>query len=178
MKLSRFKAIYNGLNGTAKKVYEAVPISSHWSQHKIMRELERLGKHLEPKAVQGCLGYMVSVGIVEENRERDFMRTPIKLSSSEPDDTPYTEPTEEEIKMAVNPQIPAPPPQANNTSNSPVFTTLSKLGERAQKIADMLDDLKEDIEKLALQAQADHEANAEQLAKFQQFKQLMALMKE
>lgn len=175
MKLSRFKAIYNGMNGTAKKVYEAVPINSHWSQHKIMKELERLGKHMEPQAVQGCLGYMVSVGIVEQNKERDFKRTPIKMASPEPDDTPYIEPSKEDTQMATNPPsplIPAPP------SSNPTFDLLLSLASRAQSIADMADDLKEDIEKAALQVQMSHENTSKELEKLKKFKELMALMKE
>lgn len=174
MKLSRFRAIYNGMNSVAQKVYDAVPMSDYWHHNKITQELKRLGKQMDPAAVQGCLGYMLSMGLVKKNKDGEFIRTAITMSNQSVDETPPTNPTNEEITMATNPDVPKPPVPAPVS----VFDILAALLKRCDSIADQIDDLKVDIEKAALQAQAEHEQNAGAAQKLQQFKQLFAALKD
>ena len=173
MKLSRFQPIYNGLNGVAKRVYEAVPISAPWSTHKIISELERKGSHMDFKAVQGCLGYMLSVGIIERNKDGDYIRTAIKIATTAPDTTTVTPPpTQEETLMATTPSTNTPVTQPT------VFDMLAKLAQRAQEISDSADELKQDIEMAALHVQADMEKNTVELSKLRQLKALLGSLNE
>lgn len=173
MKLSRFQPIFNGLNGVAKRVYEAVPISAPWSTHKIMRELERKGSHMDLKAVQGCLGYMLSVGIVERDKEGDYIRTAIKIASQAAE-APVTTPppTQEEIVMATEPAKGVPVTQPT------VFDMLAKLADRAQHLSDSAEELKEDIEKVALHAQSEQDKHGVELTKLRQLKALLGSLND
>lgn len=169
MKLSRFQGIYNGMNSLAKKVYDAVPIENAWSMHKIVRELQRMKTPMEVSQVQGCLKYMLSMGIIKKDGEGDYIRTELKIANNnEPDEYVNEEPpTKELIQMATEPN------KAPSTEND-VFNLLASLAQRAQDISDQADHLKEDIEKAALTVQTEFDKNSAELGKLRQLKALLA----
>jgi hypothetical protein len=53
---SRFDRLISGMNSTAVKVYEAVPIAGQWSLNQITAEMRRAGINVDSRAVFGCLG--------------------------------------------------------------------------------------------------------------------------
>lgn len=171
MKLSRFQEIYNGMNGTAKKVYDAIPMKDHWSVHKIMCELKRKGSIISSKGVNGCLGYMLSAGIIEQNKDGDYIRTAMKIACNTPDEpTPVRAATKEQITMATTPE----------TTPANAFDILSGLASRARALAQRASDLEDDAAKLAddmehaaLTLAESTERETKELGKLRQLKQLL-----
>lgn len=172
IKLSRQQSLYRGMNSAAKKVYDVVPMQEWWTIGKIMKELERQGSVQQHKGVNGCLGYMLSVGLVDKNKTDEFQRVPVKIATVMPDDPPLAPPpTKEQIEMATIPE--------NGTLNP--LAILSVLGQRARDIAQRASDLEDDalklsndIETAALEASVSMDKDAKELTQLRQLKALLA----
>lgn len=182
MKLSRFQSIFNGLNGVAKRVYEAVPISSSWSTYKIMDELQRSGSHMDLKAIQGCLGYMLNMGIIERDKDGEYIRTPLKMTRTPDEPLTTPPPTEEETMMATAPIIlknkdKAPVP-VTPAAEPTTFDILARLAQRAQDLSDAAEQLREDIEKTAFHVQSEQDKHGSELTKLRQLKALLGSLND
>ena len=79
MKHSNFNAIYNGLNSTAKKVYDSVPLAEPWALHKIGSELGRKGITIQHSAIKGALHALSECGLIKAEMLHDrFQRIAVR----------------------------------------------------------------------------------------------------
>ena len=106
MNETRFKSIVNGLNSTAKKVFDVCPDETYWSSTRIQSEMFRSGTSLDRSKIEGSLRSLVELSIVIEPKPGLFSRikSPIKATkkqSVKADDLPRTcfdKPDQEEKK--------------------------------------------------------------------------------
>lgn len=76
---SKMHRIEQGLNGIAKKVLDAVPISEAWTVSRIVQELARTtGSTPEFRIVHGCIGRLLEQGLVREQPANCFSRVKVR----------------------------------------------------------------------------------------------------
>lgn len=164
MSQARFNAIFSGMTAVAKKVYEAVPIAEKWTQQQIASELHRNGSPVELRLVAGCLNSLISAGLVTEPGTGLFRRETVRAAIKK---TVPAEQTEQKEEMKTNTEAAAKAPQA---------CPIDKLGQLAQRVAQlsaMAKELAEEINEAAIEAQAKMEENTEAVKKFQQLQSLL-----
>lgn len=74
MNATRFNSIVNGLNSTAKKVFDACPDETYWSSTRIQSEMFRSGTSLDRSKIEGSLRSLVDLNIVIEPKPGLFSR--------------------------------------------------------------------------------------------------------
>lgn len=94
---SRRDELYNVSNGTARKVYDSVPIQETWSTDVINGELMRKGTRVSYKAIQGSLAHLASIGLIKESPKGYFRRIEVRAENKEQE------------TMAANPVLSLPP---------------------------------------------------------------------
>jgi len=165
---SRFDRLMSGMNSTAVKVYEAVPIAGQWSLNQVTAEMRRAGINVDPRAVFGCLGALVRAGLVVESEAGRFQREAVKAPLTKPiksKDEPMTTNSSQQAKKSVN---------ANVMSKLDTMDILGVLATRAANISSMVKELSSDISDAAIEIQSRIETSEADLVKF---KQLQALLK-
>lgn len=162
---SRFDRLISGMNSTAVKVYEAVPIAGQWSLNQITAEMRRAGINVDSRAVFGCLGALARAGLVVESEAGKFQREAVKA--------PLTKPTKSKDEpMSAKPAV--KPPPAKDAVAPDIMDILGALAARAVHISNQAKDLSNDISNAAVEIQARVEVNEADSAKL---KQLQALLK-
>lgn len=88
MSLNARKAarLESGLNVMARKVLDAVPIAEVWNLHQITQEVNRHGRNVDPKVVQGCLRTLTDAGLIKETmRDKAWIKHEIRVPEETPD---------------------------------------------------------------------------------------------
>lgn len=84
---AKLEAAFHGLNGMARKVYDAIPLSEPWTIMQITGELHRTGGRYGADVVRACLTTIVDAGLAKETRE-GFRRVdytqPLRLATTQP----------------------------------------------------------------------------------------------
>lgn len=160
MNAARLQELEKGLSGIAKKVLEAVPISEQWNRHKIYGELGRIGHNIEKASVDGCLKYLMEMGLVREPARGSFIRIVAKPRAQTHD-----------IELSA----PRVPPQATNPLAVPadpldqmaaVATALRAQAKHLNEQADLIDEIAINSQDQLTRASADS-------AKLKQLQQLL-----
>lgn len=180
MKHRRFTSLYNSQTGTAKKVYDAVPLSEGWDAMDVLRELTRQGStNHKIEVIGGCLGQLASVGLLKQTGAR-YRRVPIEAP---------IEPVEHLIHEAIVESVAhLQPVKAKNmnpkslpTGTEPnildIFTALAARAQtlegKATVIANEAEQLRQDIETAGLDVAARLDKNSADLAQLAQLKALL-----
>lgn len=158
------KRAQEGLNGTARKVFAAVPMAQPWSLPQILAEMRRTGCLCDARIAGGCLDALRGRGLVKEPERGMFIRVPVRVRPAAPIE-------DEELEMVsavmVSPPVPVPP------AGSPL-DRLAALATQCRQQARGLEVVATQLEEVALdvQVQIDSErAGGEKL------RQLQALLK-
>ena len=161
MKQSKFTQLFNGQSSTAKKVYDAVPINEAWDVQTIFAEIVRKGQRMHREVIHGSLRHLREVGLVKEPKPSHYQRVPVQNIVHEEEHI-----IEEQTKMATEfVHVPK--------SLSDIIT---ELAQRAAKLSDDADALRQDIEMAAVHAKKEAETNAANVQKLDQFRQLKQLL--
>lgn len=103
---TRYEERLRNLTPTARKVFEAVPISEPWSSTYIQSEMSRTGTGPGGAHVlMGCLNSLKQAGLVEEPERGQFIRARVRPAPVKSDPTPTTE-----SPSMPTPKTPAPQP--------------------------------------------------------------------
>lgn len=103
MNNARMKALENGLNGLAKKVYAVIPIQTAIAMHEIIRLLSAHGRP-EYRVVQGCIGALIEKGLVYGVGEDRFQRVAPKVAQA---------PHAPDVSEDEGPRVAAPSSEVN-----------------------------------------------------------------
>lgn len=163
MSLARASSLVNGLNSSARKVYEAIPISEGWHITRIVTEINRTAK-MDYRIITGCLDVLRSARLIRESPAMTFQRTEIR--TPKPQDNPSTEDPMKKIDQSK----PAAAPAA--TPASPM-DKLGALAQRANAMMEQLKQLASDIADAAIEIQADHDNSKKGLELLSQFQALV-----
>lgn len=177
--------ILQAQTSTARKVYDAIPISEPWNLPKIVGELERRGVVMDYAILVGCINTLIRNGLASEPERKTYIRTPVRAKAvqaivssvmgADEDDTDDTDDTiqHEEITHMASPTTAQQGRQQHGRAQSPQATAIDRLGALAAKATAMSMELKRlssEIETVALEIAeqiADVEAKAEKLRQFQ-----------
>lgn len=173
MNQAKFDSIYRGVSEQAKRVYQAVPISEHWSSAQIIAELGRTGKTCEQRVVLGCLASLKDSGLVKEPATGHWVRAEVRtkqLHSIAPMKTvrAFTPPKEEETTVANNVQ-----PIAQPKSEVTALERISGLSAQLTPIIQNLQKLATDIEATAIEIEEQIDKVHKDYAKLKQFQELL-----
>ncbi len=159
----QFQRSFKGQSSIAKKVYDATPISEQWTSAQICKELMRKGHNIERKTIDGCLQAMKSDGLIQEPERGVFKRVRVKSKTEqEADHVEYfAPPPKKESTMQKEPQKPDS------------VATLGELADRARSLSGDLKTLADDIEKSAIEFEAEHSESAEEIQKLRQLKDII-----
>jgi hypothetical protein len=85
----RQQQLVSGLNGTATKVWDAVPANEAWTRKQIADELRRRNIGVDAASVDGCMTQLVSIALVKRIGEL-YQRAPLRKEPEAvmPSDTP------------------------------------------------------------------------------------------
>lgn len=78
MNNARMRAIENGLNGLAKKVYAIIPVDQPVSVSDIIRLCAEKGSKIDHRVGQGCIATLIDKGLVRGAERDTFQRVPPK----------------------------------------------------------------------------------------------------
>jgi len=150
MTAARMKILEDQQTSIARKVFAAVPIAEPWTSRAIAGEMRRLspGNTSDLSTVEGCLNSLVEAGLVCE-RSGHFQRVKVRQTSDE-----GAEP------MTLRSVGSAPGPRQD------VLSRLASLATRLRILAD-------EIDAIALDADAEIAASKVGDAKLRQFKELL-----
>lgn len=173
MNQAKFDSIYRGVSEQAKRVYQAVPISEHWSSAQVIAELSRTGKGCEQRIVLGCLSSLKDSGLVKEPAVGHWVRTEVRtkqLHAITPMKTirAFTPPKEEETTVANNVQ-----PIAQPKSEITALERISGLSAQLTPIIQNLQKLATDIEATAIEIEEQIDKVHKDYAKLKQFQELL-----
>lgn len=169
--------ILQAQTSTARKVYDAIPISEPWTMPKIVGELERRGVVMDYAILIGCINTLIRNGLASEPERKTYIRTPVRakavqaIVSSVMGGDDDDEANEEITDMP--PTTTAQQGRHQTRAVSPQVAAIDRLGALAAKATAMAEDLRRlsgEIETVALEIAeqiADVEAKAEKLRKFQ-----------
>ncbi len=146
----RLDSLIHGLNGQARKVYEATPIGESWEVLRIAREIRRVhstGPALD--VLQGCLSALRDSGLIKEPVRGQFIRSQV------PSYTPPKQPDPEAQMAAPTPQQPAPAAttlqvKTAQRGRSPLLDRFGAMAEEARAMAGRLTALANQLEAAAI----------------------------
>lgn len=144
---ARLHALEQSLNGYARKVLDAMPISEPWTIVQIMSEMRRVGSSVDPRVLQGCMTTLLDNGLIRSVNGRGFIRTTARQPSFVPSIVAPT-PTE--------PSMPEPDP-------------IKKL----ENIVAQLKALSSEVETIAIEITEQAQKNTEENKKLLQLKNLL-----
>lgn len=183
MNESRQRRLLEGQSSTARKLYEFVPRHEAWVEGDIAKAAHnghvRLGLH----TVRACLGDMKDAGLIKETQRHYFQRVPVTKTkktthANEPSANEATmpKPTTPAVtavpQISVDSNIPARPVTNSMELLSAVATDLTLLGV---EFIGRIKALSARVDEVALQVEAQREADIAKMAKVHQ---LQALMKD
>lgn len=156
---TRYEERLRNLTPTARKVFDAVPISEPWSSTYIQSEMSRLGTRPGGTDIlMGCLNSLKQAGLVEEPERGQFIRARVRPAKTEKDPQPAAE------------KAPMPTPQKPEAKPAAPTSAIDLLAG----IAKSMRALAGEIETAAL---AIEEGQAKAGEEVQKLRQLQALLK-
>jgi hypothetical protein len=155
------EAIYNGMNGMLKKVYDAIPISQEWTAHQICDEVKRSGGSADQRALRGCLNTLVGMKIVREPSPGEFVRVDVRQKQKP--QLVAVQTTQEAQKIMAQPK------QVQENS----MDSLTALSSRVLQIVEVLRVLAKDIDSAALDIAESAEKSDLETAKLRQLQVLL-----
>lgn len=151
---SRQRALEQGLNGYARKVLDAVPISEPWSLTQIINEMKRVSGTVDYRVIAGCLGNLVEMGLVKEPLKGSFIRVAAR-----------------HVLVHEHPALEPPMPNEPAPAPAPITDPLKRLEDVSKRIKALGDE----VEEIALGIIAMEQQNA---TKNEKMLQLQKLLKE
>lgn len=144
---ARLRSLEQSLNGYARKVLNAIPISEPWNIVQIMSEMRRVGANVNQRVLQSCMTTLIDTGLIREASRGYFIRTYARQPTLV---TPSYTPTFNEIPM------PEPDP-------------IKKL----ENIVAQLKALSSEVETIAIEITEQAQKNTEENKKLLQLKNLL-----
>lgn len=175
MKQSKFKQLHQGLTNIAKKVYEAVPLEEEWHMKRIVEKMYENGSGPNFIVIEACLKQMHESGLIKRNGDM-YQQIPVELPMTKPKkEIPVVTPNKTGAPETIVTNINVLPPK----SKDPTATELlNALAGKLVKLALDVDNIKKDIELVALTVQLEHEAKQNELDKLSQLKALLNSFKD
>ena len=167
-----------GLSSIAKKVYDALPLNSHWTATQVAQEMHRLGTCGRPDLhiIRGCINTLIESGLAIENEQNRFCRLPVREKCVAPPNvvpihptTPPEPPIMRPIALAEKP----PAPAIEKLKPVSLLDVMSSVAKRAAALAGELNCLALDIESAALDAAVQLEVTEQDLVKYRQLQSLL-----
>lgn len=168
MRQSRFTALQQGLNATARKVFAVVPIAEHWTSTQIVAEMRRQGSAIDMRVAGGCIAALLSTGLVVEGKPGHYTRVKVNDPGAKDEEPAPRRVVEfkKESKVSQSTNLPAKP-------NQSAIAKLGALSERAVAIGMMLKTLSDDIAKAAIEIDDEAAAREIETGKIRQLQQLL-----
>jgi len=178
---SRQRRLLEGQSATARKLYEFVPYREAWVEGDIAKAAHnghvRVGLHV----IRKCLLDMKDAGLIKETQRHYYQRVAVTKAKKQPTHT--NEPSANEAIMS-KPTAPAVPPTLirNEVSAAPVVDSMELLAGVSTELTTLgvefigrIKALAGRVDEVALQVEAQREAD---IAKMAKVNQLQALMKD
>lgn len=157
MNHGRMQSIIDGLTGTARKVYDAIPLLDGWDTTQVTAELRRMGHVYDLQRIQGCLRSLIESGLIVESGGK-YRRVKTKA----PEDKPTTTKIRSE-------DVPNP-----TTTNHDPIDELAGIAADLRRRAAALNEMADKIDSAALNVAASIESAKAGESKL---KQLAGLLK-
>ena len=163
---TKFNSIYRGVTEQAKKVYQAVPITEHWTIGQVMVELHRTGSAKDQRVVNGCLNSLKEVGLIKEPAPGLWVRTEVRTKPLQVVPAPQQS-KEETTVPPINTQ---PAPQKTDVT---ALERIGGLSSQVLVIIQSLHQLAADIEATAIEVEEQMEKINRDSATLKQLQQLL-----
>lgn len=157
---AKMESLTQGLNGVAKKVLEACPLSGPWTTGQIVGEIRRQGHGIEFNVVQGCIARLVEQGLVREPEHGLFVRVAARMRVVAKPEPEPEQPAER--APAHRPEEPANP-----------LDRLGRIAATARSLAEQLAALASEIDSAAIDAEQRVETISADASKLRQLQQLI-----
>lgn len=161
---SRASQLEQGLNGMARKIYDAIPVKDPWPAGQIIAELKRsIGTAPDLRVLQGTLAHLVELGLVKPQGD-SFLRVVPRASVRRLEPVSAPQP---------GPRDPDPPAPAGKPSSSTrdAITAISEVSAKVRNVIALLSRLAEELDDVAVEIEEHHQAtshDAEQLRKLRE----------
>lgn len=154
MSVKRHAQLMSSITSAAGKVYECVPMQTHWPVGMVHAELLRRGVNMAHQSAAGCLDSLVRIGLIKETRD-GFIRVPLREKLGLTD-----------LKSVITPRPePEPVPETKEAPMTSHVTTLNTSAPAAQKsVVDILGALAQQIAATTLRHQQELKALADLIA--------------
>ncbi len=159
---SRYKSLFNGLNGAAKNVYQAIPIEEQSEAAQVSSELRRTSHMIDMKTIGGCIAGMVSNGLIVERMPGRYCRVVVREKRL------ISQWRRNKSKSSIKPAPGESKMQTEAVPQTSAIEKLGKLSERANVIGTMLRTLASDIEKAAIEIDDQAAANEKENQRLQE----------
>lgn len=171
MGTTRQQAILDGLTGTSRKVYEAMPIAESWTITKIIAELRRRGISTDYSSVQGSLVHLLDHKCIKEPLKGQYIRVEMK---EEPEKA-----KPEKTKLAFTLVEPTPEPKAvpqpeKAPEETGMLDALATLAESLKAAGWKLIGQAREVEELALRLEAKDQTMKQDYERVKQLRSLLA----
>lgn len=165
MNQNKFETILRTTTPTARKVFDAVPISESWSPFQIGAELQRLGTPKQRDIVEGCLKKLTADGLVYQEPRTSglYRRTEVRANH------------EEKAQVMNIAAVPKTNPAIKPGRKPEHMERLSALSERIRSVSHVLKILADDVDAAAI---AIDEEVVDISADTLKLRQLQTLLKE
>jgi hypothetical protein len=154
MNAVRMRSMIGNLTGTARKVFEVVPIAEAWTPQQIVGELRRSRVSFDFSCVAGCLRTLESQGLIRREPGERYTREPmIDPAPSKKDEPMTTEaPPPAPAALPIAPADPGKKPKPTPSERIAYFA--SKLRSEAGELRARAKDLRSEAEALEARAQS------------------------
>jgi hypothetical protein len=142
----RQEQLVQGLNGTARKVWESVPADEALDRRGIAADLKRRGIGIDMAAVDRCLFSLVEVGLAKSVGTL-YQRAPVRADAAPLVDAPAAQAV---APITVRPSAPAAPPPPVATLRA--ATAYEQLADQMRAAADTAAKLSAQLRELADEA--------------------------
>lgn len=164
MKESRQRQLLEGQSSMARKVFEGVPIQEAWSENDIVKAMRSSSMTVAVHTIRACLLDMVDAGLIRQPKSGHYQREPVQPFLRLPTDQP-TNNIEPVMSTAKKPEP---------TPLDLLGTVATELVLMASEFAERMKALAARVEEVALQVEAQREADASTMAKVNQLKALLS----
>lgn len=101
MNHTRMQSVIEGLTGTARKVYDAVPMLEGWDTSQILAEMRRAGNGFDMARFHGCLKSLIESGLIVQSAGK-YRR----VKTKKPEEKPATTATRIRSETMPKPEDP------------------------------------------------------------------------
>lgn len=168
-----------GQSATAKKVYEAIPITEAWSFTQIFAEVNRRGVGIQYNIFQGCVQNLKEAGLVVEPKVGHFLRATLRTPApAEPIELPSAKhyiPKTIEVRHVAQP-ISTPPTPLDKLAN--LAQRMRVIGETADRLAHEAGKLADDLDNAAIEIEDGSGPEKEELLRLRKFRDALKSLSE